>query len=154
MGINAARHLASHGVNTVVCIKSPESSEVKQELCLYRLTKNRIANSMSDLPYLADIIIVALSGENYDISNYQDLTVWVNSNKAPVLAIDPPASGTPGISAKFSLVPVLPLAHTLDNGKLYLCNLGFPTQIFSEVGITYKSPFGSKFVIPLHPNES
>ena len=35
-------------------------------------------------------------------------------------------------------------------GKLYLVNLGIPKNIYKEVGIKFSSPFGAKFVIPLH----
>ncbi|KAJ8941921.1 hypothetical protein NQ318_013254 [Aromia moschata] len=80
-------------------------------------------------------------------------TISMDAPVAPILALDPPPIGTPGINPKFSLLPVLPLPHTCNNGKLYLCNLGFPLDIFNEVGIKYKSPFGSKFVIPLHPKD-
>ena len=37
-------------------------------------------------------------------------------------------------------------------GKLYLCNLGIPDSYYNDVGIDYKSPFGHKFVIPIHPD--
>lgn len=153
MGINAARHLASHGVNTIVYAVNGNAMELQQELALYKLTKNKIISAVSKLPQLIDLIIVSLCEDTDNPACYTELADWTNSNKAVVLALDPPSSGTPGIVTKFSLVPVLPLAHSSENGKIYLCNLGFPTQIFYEVGIKYKSPFGSKFVIPLHLND-
>ncbi|KAB0804038.1 hypothetical protein PPYR_01008 [Photinus pyralis] len=153
MGINAARHLASHGVNTIVYTVSVEAPEVQREIALYKLTKNKIISTASKLPQLVDLIILSLCEDTDNPLCHDDLAAWTNSNKAIVLALDPPSSGTPGIVTKFSLVPVLPLAHSTENGKIYLCNLGFPTQIFYEVGIKYKSPFGSKFVIPLHLND-
>ena len=51
---------------------------------------------------------------------------------------------------KMSLVGGLPLAHQPEAGKLYLANLGIPRNIYKEVGIKFSSPFGAKFVIPLH----
>ena len=112
----------------------------------------------SELPTIAvDLIIVALAdelGNQLHQSRYRIAADWANENRAPVLALDPPPAGTPGVETKFSLVPVLPLAHSLENGKLYLCNLAFPQQVFKEVGIKYWSPFGPKFVIPLHPNDT
>ncbi|KAF5274365.1 hypothetical protein FQA39_LY07245 [Lamprigera yunnana] len=152
MGLNAARHLTSHGVNTVVYMTNADNPQVQKELSLYKLTKNRIITSVSKLPQLTDVILVALCEESDNPPCYQELVDWTNNNKAAVLALDPPISGTPGIITKFSIVPVLPLSHSSGNGKIYLCNLGFPIQIFEEVGIKYKSPFGSKFVIPLHLN--
>ncbi|KAK4884341.1 hypothetical protein RN001_000612 [Aquatica leii] len=153
MGLNAARHLASHGVNTIVYLTSADCPEVQKELALYKLTKNKIITAVSKLPQLTDIIIVSLCEESDNPKRYPELAEWTNSNKAAVLALDPPATGTPNVVTRFSLVPVLPLAHATENGKIYLCNLGFPIQIFNEVGIKYKSPFGSKFVIPLHLND-
>jgi hypothetical protein len=50
-----------------------------------------------------------------------------------------------------TVVSVLPLAHPPGAGKLYLANLGIPANIFKEAAIKYASPFGAKFVIPLHP---
>lgn len=152
MGINAARQIASHGVNTIVFIVST-SDDLYTELSLYRMTTNRIVTSIADLPELSDLIIVALCEDSDNLKLYSNLTDWVKKNRASVLAIDPPAAGTPGITAKYSLVPVLPLPHSLENGKIYLCNLGFPIEVFRNLRIQYKSPFGPKFVIPLHPNE-
>jgi hypothetical protein len=114
--------------------------------------------NFTDLPTVAvDLIVLALAddlGSHLHQARYRAAAEWANENRAPVLALDPPPAGTPGVDTKFSLVSVLPLAHSLDNGKLYLCNLAFPQQVFKEVGIKYSSPFGPKFVIPLHPNDT
>lgn len=123
------------------------------ELALYKMTTNKIITSITELPELTDLIMVALCEESDNLKLYSSLADWTKKNRASVLAIDPPAAGTPGMTAKFSLVPVLPLPHSVDNGKIYLCNLGFPIELFRNLKIQYKSPFGSKFVIPLHPNE-
>lgn len=153
MGINAARQLASHGVHTVVYPMVPMVPAVKKELALYTLTKNLVVYSMEELPNFADLIIVALCEDTEGPKSYPDVCDWANKNRAPILALDPPSVGTPGINPKYSLLPVLPLPHSANNGKLYLCNLGFPVEIFDQVGIKYKSPFGPKFVIPLHPKD-
>lgn len=167
MGLNAARHLASHGVDTIVYIeRSNLPSYVQHELSLYGLCNNRVANTVNQLPTSpVDLSIVALCDEISDGSNAYggsgrgdtmgDLFAWVNSNRAPALAIDPsPTVGIGGFDPKYSILPALPLYHGNRNGKLYLCNLGIPDQVFADVGITYKSPFGAKFVIPLYPNET
>lgn len=80
------------------------------------------------------------------------LRKWISYSRAPVLAIDPPGAGLEGVSIKCSILPILPLDGIDQNdacGRLYLCNLGIPNQIFRRAGITYKSPF-DKFVIPIH----
>nr|XP_022911862.1 enhancer of mRNA-decapping protein 3 [Onthophagus taurus] len=153
VGLNAARQLASHGVHTIVFVPNLDSGLIHKELELYKLTRNKVVTDVSQLPELTDLIIVSLCEESDNLKLYIALAEWTLKNKASVLAIDPPASGTPGIIAKYSLAPVLPLPHSTENGKIYLCNLGFPVDVFKHVDIMYRSPFGSKFVIPLHPND-
>lgn len=153
MGINTARQLSSQGVNTVVYVLNSESEFLRQELSLYKLTRNNLVTNVSNLPNIADLIIVALSDDTDSIKVPKNVIDWINENRAPVLALDPPINGTPGVITKFSLVPVLPLSHSPQNGKIYLCNLGFPSEVFKQLGIKYLSPFGPKFVIPLHPND-
>lgn len=76
---------------------------------------------------------------------------WANQNRAPVLSLDPPASGQgQAVEAKWSLSLCLPLPLAEGAGRVYLCDIGIPRQVFQEVGIKYHSPFGCKFVIPLH----
>ncbi|XP_066144739.1 enhancer of mRNA-decapping protein 3 isoform X2 [Euwallacea fornicatus] len=153
-GINTARQLTSHGVRTIVFCVSLESGTIKKELSLYMLTRNRTVTIVPELPSNTDLIICALSDTDAEApKGYPQLAEWVNKNKAPVLALDPPSCGTPGIFPKISLLPVLPLPHSSVNGQLYLTNLGVPVDIFNEVGIKYKSPFGPKNTISLHPHE-
>ncbi|XP_072755611.1 enhancer of mRNA-decapping protein 3 [Anoplolepis gracilipes] len=152
-GINCARQLSSHGVKTIVFVENAEDVFLLQELSLYRLTENKVETKVKNLPSLVDLILVALCDEDSP-RIITPIARWANSNRAPVLAIEPPATGTPGILSKFSLLGALPLSHSVDNGRLYLCNLALPNKVYSDVGITYKSPFGPKFVIPLHSNNS
>lgn len=152
-GVNCARQLSSHGVKTVVYVENSEDVFLLQELSLYRLSGNRVETRYKNLPALADLILLALAEEGSP-RTVTPVAVWANTNRAPVLAIEPPSSGTPGILTKFSLLGGLPLSHSAENGRLYLCNLALPAKVFSDVGITYRSPFGPKFVIPLHSNSS
>ena len=70
---------------------------------------------------------------------------------SPILAIDPPGAGVNDITTKYSILPILPVDAISDAcGKLYLCNLGIPDKFYKDAGIKYKSPFGHKFVIPIH----
>ncbi len=111
----------------------------------------------SDLPRKpVDVIINALIGHSDSGAAshqewYQSVTEWANQNKASVLAIDPPAEGS-SIKAKWSMALGLPLRYADNCGQVYLCDLAIPQKIFKEVGITYRSPFAHKFVIPLHVN--
>ncbi|NWZ43199.1 EDC3 protein, partial [Brachypodius atriceps] len=82
---------------------------------------------------------------------YKAVVDWANQNRAPVLSIDPPISEMElGIDAKWSLALGLPLPLGERAGRVYLCDIGIPQKVFQEVGINYHSPFGCKFVIPLH----
>jgi len=36
---------------------------------------------------------------------------------------------------------------------LYLCNLGIPDKFYRDCGIKYKSPYGHKYVIPIHSKD-
>ena len=69
--------------------------------------------------------------------------------KASVLAVDPAADGSP-LTAKWSILPMLPTPVSDRCGRVYLCDLGFTKAMFSSVDIKYESPFGAKFCIPLH----
>ena len=60
------------------------------------------------------------------------------------------AGNTSLSSANMSLVNTTNSQHYVQAGKLYLVNLGIPRNIYKEVGIKFSSPFGAKFVIPLH----
>lgn len=152
-GVNCARQLSSHGVKTIVFVENSEDVFLLQELSLYRLSGNKVETKVKNLPSIIDLIIVALCDENSP-KLITPIAKWANSNKAPILAIEPPSSGTPGIISKITLLGGLPLPHSVNNGRLYLCNLALPSKVYSEVGITYKSPFGAKFVIPLHSHNS
>lgn len=152
-GVNCARQLSSHGVKTIVFVENSEDIFLLQELSLYRLTGNMVESKIKNLPPVVDLILVALCDENSP-TLITPVAKWASSKRAPILAIEPPSTGTPGITSKFSLLGGLPLSHTVDNGRLYLCNLALPNNVFADVGITYRSPFGPKFVIPLHSNSS
>lgn len=82
---------------------------------------------------------------------YKAAVDWANQNRAPVLSLDPPVNEMEQeVDAKWSLALGLPLPLSERAGRLYLCDIGIPQNVFQEVGINYHSPFGCKFVIPLH----
>ncbi|CAB0039845.1 unnamed protein product [Trichogramma brassicae] len=113
-GINCARQLSSHGVKTIVYVESSEDIFLLQELSLYRYTGNRVEVDVKKLPSAVDLIILALYEEKSPRS-IPAVAKWANNNRASVLAIEPPATGTPGIVSKYSLVSALPLSHCADN---------------------------------------
>lgn len=158
-GLATARHLASHGVRTVVHL--PElplyPRIINTELKLYKLTGQKIAYKSAGLPSTAvDLIVAALEDHEMwaqDRSQpwHRAATKWSSGCSAPVLAVDPPPQPPAAPAVKISLLPGgMPLAHSDAAGKLYLVNLGIPERVYKEVGVKYSSPFGAKSVIPLH----
>uniref|UniRef100_A0A182JS59 Enhancer of mRNA-decapping protein 3 n=1 Tax=Anopheles christyi TaxID=43041 RepID=A0A182JS59_9DIPT len=148
VGISTARQLASHGLETVVYLCSlTEATQNSSEVPLYMATGNKISVDVNTLPP-CDLVIASV--QNPKLTD--QLRKWISYSRAPVLAIDPPGAGLEGVSIKCSILPILPLDGIDQNdacGRLYLCNIGIPNQIFRRAGITYKSPF-DKFVIPIH----
>ena len=84
---------------------------------------------------------------------YQSHVKWLKQCRAPVFTIDPPIE-TVDIVPKWCLYPMLPLARLDMTSQMYLCDLGLPRKVFKDAGVTYRSPFGHKFIIPLHPPSS
>lgn len=141
------RQLASHGLKVMLYIKDQEIPEKgSQELELFKATHNSVVSSVNELPS-SDLVILSVS------SNQLSLPVkkWISDNRSSVLAVDPPPTGVVDVQIKCSILPILPLNNiAVTCGKLYLCNLSIPDRYFQEAGIKYKSPFGHKFVIPIH----
>nr|XP_005994153.1 PREDICTED: enhancer of mRNA-decapping protein 3 isoform X2 [Latimeria chalumnae] len=157
-GISCGRHLANHEVHVILFlpnfVKMLES--ITNELTLFCKTDGRQVASVKDLPDTpVDLVINCLDcHENAFLRDqpwYKAAVDWANQNRAPVLSIDPTVSELEQpIDAKWSLALGLPLPLGESAGRVYLCDIGIPRKVFQEVGITYHSPFGCKFVIPLH----
>ncbi|XP_064192147.1 enhancer of mRNA-decapping protein 3-like [Anguilla rostrata] len=157
-GISCGRHLANHEVEVILFlpnfVKMLES--LTNELTLFGKTGGKQVSSIKDLPETpVDLVINCLDcHENAFLRDqpwYRAAADWANQNRAPVLSIDPPVSGQEqAVEAKWSLSLGLPLPLAESAGRVYLCDIGVPRQVFQEVGVSYHSPFGCKFVIPLH----
>lgn len=159
LGFGTARYLSSHGLETFVYTHPFITNQLKTafsinhkkcfEFQLYESSKRSFTSKLSELP-TPDLIILSSASSHLDLN----VTNWINSNRSPILAIDPPITGFNNISIKCSVIPILPLEDLSDKcGTLYLANLGFPEFFFSENLIQYKSPFGHKSVIPIHKSE-
>ncbi|XP_038119942.1 enhancer of mRNA-decapping protein 3 [Culex quinquefasciatus] len=148
IGIATGRMLACHGLKVVVYVScSSKSTRVSHELELYAATGNLFTFNVNALPS-SDLVIAAIKARRLA----DPLRKWILENRAPVLAIDPPAGGFEAVPAKCTLLPVLPLTDLgpeSATGRLYLANLGIPDKFFADSGIKYKSPF-DKAVIPIH----
>lgn len=119
-------------------------------------TNSFFYSPLSDLPASpVDLVINCLDCHENRLlreqSWYKSAADWANQNRAPVLSIDPSVSEQhQPVQAKWTLSLGLPLLLTEAESRVYLCDIGIPKQVFQEVGIRYHSPFGCKFVIPLH----
>uniref|UniRef100_A0A670ZEX1 Enhancer of mRNA-decapping protein 3 n=2 Tax=Pseudonaja textilis TaxID=8673 RepID=A0A670ZEX1_PSETE len=157
-GISCGRHLSNHDVDVILFlpnfVKMLES--ITNELTLFGKTEGQQVSSIKDLPETpVDLVINCLDcHENIFLRDqpwYKAAVDWANQNRAPVLSLDPPVNEMEQeIDAKWSLALGLPLPLGERAGRLYLCDIGIPQKVFQEVGINYHSPFGCKFVIPLH----
>ncbi|KAG2471273.1 EDC3 protein, partial [Polypterus senegalus] len=150
-GISCGRHLANHEVHVILFlpnfVKMLES--ITNELTLFGKTDGKQVSSVKDLPDSpVDLVINCLDcHENAFLRDqpwYRAAVDWANQNRAPVLSIDPPVSAREqAVDAKWSLSLGLPLPLAESAGRVYLCDIGIPRQVFQEVGISYHSPFGS-----------
>ncbi|XP_023930254.1 enhancer of mRNA-decapping protein 3 [Lingula anatina] len=160
-GVSCARQLANHNVNVILFVPNflKMLNWLAEEIALFELTSGKKTSDPSGLPtFPVDIIINCLdNGENKHLRSqpwYTTIVNWTNQSKAPVMAMDPPADGGSDIQNKWSMCLGLPLNLPDNCGQIYLCDLGLPKAIFKQLGITYQSPFGHKFVIPLHVKAS
>ncbi|MDQ3253964.1 MAG: NAD(P)H-hydrate epimerase, partial [Acidobacteriota bacterium] len=88
-----------------------------------------------------------------------DLIRWANQSNAPVLALDMPSGvnattgETPGefIQARWTLTLALPKTGLLpeNTGELFLADIGIPEGTYHRMELSYTSPFGNRFQVPL-----
>ncbi|XP_047436292.1 enhancer of mRNA-decapping protein 3-like [Mugil cephalus] len=157
-GISCGRHLANHEVEVFLFLPNflKMQEAVTSEVSLFSRTSGKQVASMKDLPVSpVDLVINCLDCHENPLLReqawYQSAADWANQNRAPVLSIDPPVSEQhQTVEAKWILSLGLPLPSSKKDSRVYLCDIGIPKQVYQEVGINYHSPFGCKFVIPLH----
>jgi len=152
--IAAARHLANHAANVTLYVPEVRSI-VRPQLDLFSKTEGRLITRVEHLPSQpVDLVVDTLSSNESSEFQYSALLPvvdWANRNKAPVLALDPCIrSKQVNLVIKWSIALGLPLISCSKSGRLYLADVGIPSGVFNDVGISYKSPFTDKFVIPLY----
>jgi enhancer of mRNA-decapping protein 3 len=156
----SARLLSNRSCKIYLYITKSMNNEINEhfetELKLFRsidLPSNTYLNSVDDIKNLnsIDLIINGLDSSVVTSQSvwYKNLVRCIEQCKASVLSIDPCSEGST-MSSKWCLVPVLPLEMSPKCGRVYLCDLGFTKNMFQSVNIKYRSPFGAKFLIPLH----
>ncbi|XP_067645697.1 enhancer of mRNA-decapping protein 3 [Eurosta solidaginis] len=151
IGAATGRQMASHGLKVLLYLEEELMDNTKsKEISLFKATGNVVVHSVNELPS-PDLVI--LSTDSKILTGR--VRKWLSENRASILAVDPPSEGIKDVSIKYAILPTLPLNGISSNnyGKLYLCNLGIPDKYYRDAGINYKSPFGHKFVIPIHSKE-
>ncbi|XP_022215569.2 enhancer of mRNA-decapping protein 3 [Drosophila obscura] len=75
-----------------------------------------------------------------------------SSSSAAATPTPLPSTSSAAAAAAAAAKPATP-SSTNNCGKLYLCNLGIPDKFYRDCGIKYKSPYGHKYVIPIHSKD-
>jgi enhancer of mRNA-decapping protein 3 len=128
----------------------------KSELNLFCSTDEanfKLLNDVDDVKTLQSVDLILNGLESPDTASVvqieSQLIKYIDQYKASVVSIDPPVNGSI-LQSKWCITPVLPMAMSANCGRVYLCDLGFTKNMFQSVNIKYQSPFGAKFLIPLH----
>ncbi|GBP67677.1 Enhancer of mRNA-decapping protein 3 [Eumeta japonica] len=130
-GVMVARLLASHGVRTAVLAPSgpaAESTELRRALAAYALTGQSCVRRVAELPS-PDLVVIALASPDCPEEPCEEAVSWARGARAALLAVEPPAAGTAGLSARACVVGGLPLAHAASNGLVYLADVAAPATL-------------------------
>jgi hydroxyethylthiazole kinase-like uncharacterized protein yjeF len=158
-GLNAARHLANHQVQTIACMSRGYqlSDEVVLQRDMFKQTGGREAWPGSLPVETVDLIIDALVGlgQRGDriTGSTTTLIQWANAQGAPILSLEMPSgvnahtgkpSGECFIQAQATMAIALPKpGHARHEyvGQLYVADVGIPNPLFRHIGITDYMPF-------------
>ncbi|KAJ3187882.1 enhancer of mRNA decapping [Gaertneriomyces sp. JEL0708] len=161
-GLCAARHLANHECNVLVCAVGGDAELVNlvaTQQKIYLPTGGRLTRGLVDLPSTAqpiDLIVDALLGPSQNLLELNegdrrlvcDLIGWANSNKANILSVDlasgvngssgQPVSPTHYVQPKWTLALGLPKIGLIraakeSRGEIFLADLGIPRVVFLKV---------------------
>ena len=163
-GICAARHLANRGADVTVVLAEPQqlTPVTAWQYLAYGATDGRARTLLPPGRQAVDFVVDALIG--YGLRGapegaLRDLIRWANESGATLAALDVPSGldattgAAPGevICAQVTLALALPKAglRVPTVGELELADLGIPAATFRRAGLTYVSPFGDRFRIPL-----
>lgn len=159
------RQLANHGVRVLLWQlplgpnAPPPDQLFPTEMALFRSSGGQVQQTMAELSgSRVDMVLAGLDSVDglcrADPTAVATMANWVKQSKAPVMWVDPPASGSAvAPPPQWVLMPILPLAmdaSIVASAGLYLCDVGIPHRVFRELGVVYASPFGSKFMVVLH----
>lgn len=163
-GICAARHLANRGIDVRLCLaESDHLEEVPAfQRKIFRSTSGREV-AVADLSAEpVDLVVDALIGYGLRTaprSPVLELIQWANGSGSPILALDVPSGvdATTGhgpgdcIQPHWTMTLALPKTGLLPQrtGHLFVADIGIPEQTYRRLGLSYVTPFGKGFWVPL-----
>ncbi len=163
-GICAGRHLANRWLDVSCCFIFPDRlTDVAAWQRHVFLNAGGQEISFLKLKRLKpDIILDAVFGYNLNAAPYSpalDLIQWANQSDALKMSLDVPSGvdattgECPGeyCHADRTLTLALPKTGLLPSitGDLYLADIGIPAVVYEKIKISYASPFGTEFYVPL-----
>jgi len=162
-GLVAARYLSIYGIEVEIISASREVNEnIKHQL---RILENSGIYPKEDFKAReGDVVIDALLGYNIKgdpKGRYADLIRGINFMRKSgmrVVSLDLPSGSNPDennsfepcVKADFTLTLALPkkgLRNNRNAGKIYLANIGIPTEVYSKLGIGVGNIFKKQDII-------
>lgn len=156
-GMCAARHLANHGADVMLCLAAPERlKEVPAfQRKVFQSTRGREIDAAALPKQRLDLVVDALIGYGLQASPkgaVAELIRWANGAKAPILSLDVPSGvdattgQAPGecIRPRWTMTLALPKTGLLQAGELFLADLGIPEGVYRRMGLNYIAPFGGR----------
>lgn len=170
-GICASRHLANRNAKVKLCLADPnhlgEVPSLQRQIFGFTSGEEIAATSLRDQP--ADLILDALIGYGLksapqgpaaELIRWANQTSQTSQTSASILALDLPSgvNATTGealgdvINARWTMTLALPKTGLLpeNTGELFLADIGIPEGTYRRLGLSYMSPFGDRFRVPLN----
>ena len=163
-GITAARHLGNRGAQVELCLAVPDRlSEVAAwQRRVFQSTSGKEVWFRDLDPAPPHLILDALIG--YGLRSaphgiFAELIRWANGTRAPIISLDVPSGldsttgATPGefIRPSWTMTLALPKSGLArgEVGDLILADIGIPDETYRRAGVSYVSPFGTRFRVAL-----
>lgn len=165
-GLCAARHLHNHGIKVHLVLD--REAEALRGAAGNQLRILQAAGLEPTAPTRAgevirrvDLVVDALIGyslRGVPRGRVAELIELCNQHATRVLSLDVPSGlnattgETPGVVVRAERTLTLALPKTGLRGvpgELYLADIGIPPEVFDLLGLHYRSPFGSKYLIRL-----
>lgn len=163
-GICASRHLANRNAKVKLCLADPNHlGEVPSfQRKIFAFASGREIDAAGLHEESADLILDALIGyglKSAPQGRTAELIRWANQAAASIVALDLPSGvnattgEAPGdvIKARWTMTLALPKTGLLPEncGELCLADIGIPEETYRRLGLSYTSPFGDRFRVPL-----